>query len=60
MKKKRMGRPPLPKSQLKSMRMSFRVTPALRKALLDAAKREGVPVGRYITDTLKTRLTGGV
>jgi len=54
-----MGRPPLPKSQLKSVRMSFRVTPGLKKALLDAAKRDGVPVGRYITDTLKAKLTRG-
>jgi hypothetical protein len=31
----------------------------LNKALLEAAERAGVPVGRYITDTLKATLEGG-
>lgn len=54
-----MGRPPLPKAEHKSVRLSFRVTTGLQKAIVLAAKREGKTVGRYITDTLVNAVKGG-
>ncbi|MBN1359727.1 MAG: toxin-antitoxin system HicB family antitoxin [Sedimentisphaerales bacterium] len=53
-----MGRPPLPKSQLRSVKVFFRVTPALHKALVAAAKRQDKPLGKYINDTLEQAVKG--
>jgi predicted HicB family RNase H-like nuclease len=58
-KRKRMGRPPLPKAERKSVRLSFRVTAAMYKAVAEAAKQEGKSVGRFVNETLETRLKGG-
>jgi predicted HicB family RNase H-like nuclease len=58
-RKRRMGRPPIPKAQRKSVRLSFRVTASLHKAVVEAAKREGKSVGRFITDTLVNAVKGG-
>jgi predicted HicB family RNase H-like nuclease len=55
-KKKRMGRPPLPKAKRRSVRLSFRMTAALHKAVLEAAKREGKSVGKYVTDAVEASL----
>jgi predicted HicB family RNase H-like nuclease len=57
-KRSRMGRPPLPKAQCKSIRIAFRVTPGLNRALVRAAKREGKPLGRYISEALQAMLEG--
>jgi len=54
-----MGRPPLPKDQLKSVKVFFRATPAFHKALLKAAKRQGKPLATYISDTLAKIVKGG-
>jgi len=54
-----MGRPPIPKAQRKSVRLSFRMTAALHQAVVDAAEREGKSVGKYITETLEGRIEGG-
>ena len=51
-KKKRMGRPPLPESERRSVKVFFRATPAFHKALLRAAKQEGKPLATWITETL--------
>jgi len=57
--KKKMGRPPIPKTQRKSEKVFFRATPAFRRALTDAAKREGKDLTTFIRDTLHEKLTGG-
>ena len=54
-----MGRPPIPKTQRKSEKVFFRATPAFRRALTDAAKREGKDLTTFIRDTLHEKLTGG-
>ncbi len=59
MRKKKMGRPPIPKAQRKSVRLSFRVTTALQKAVSKAAKREGKAVGSFINDILEDAVKGG-
>jgi predicted HicB family RNase H-like nuclease len=58
-RKKRMGRPPLPKAQRRSVKVSFRATAALHSAVVEAAKREGKSVGKYITDALAQAVKGG-
>jgi predicted HicB family RNase H-like nuclease len=58
-RKKRMGRPPIPKHQRKSVRLSFRVTAALHKTVVEAAKRKGKSVGTYIADALAKMAEGG-
>jgi predicted HicB family RNase H-like nuclease len=58
-RKKRMGRPPIPKHQRKSVRLSFRVTAALHKSLVETAEREGKSVGKYISDILANVVEGG-
>jgi predicted HicB family RNase H-like nuclease len=59
LRKKRMGRPPLPKAERRSVKVSFRVTATLHKAVVEAAKREGKSVGKFITDGLVTLVEGG-
>jgi predicted HicB family RNase H-like nuclease len=54
-----MGRPPLPKAQRRSVKVSFRATAALHSAVVEAAKREGKSVGKYITDALAQAVKGG-
>ena len=54
-----MGRPPLPKAKRRSVKMSFRATAALHKAVVEAAEREGKSVGKFITDTLANAVEGG-
>ncbi len=54
-----MGRPPLPKTERRSVKVSFRITAALNKAIAEAAEREGKSVGKYITETLEGRIEGG-
>jgi len=58
-RKKRMGRPPLPKAERRSVKVSFRATAALHKAVVEAAEREGKSVGKYITDALVNLVEGG-
>ncbi len=58
-RKKRMGRPPLPKAKRRNVKVSFRATAALHKAVVEAAKREGKSVGKFITDTLANAVEGG-
>lgn len=54
-----MGRPPIPKAQRKCVRLSFRLTPASHKAIVQAAKQRGKSVGEFISDALKTVMEGG-
>ena len=58
-RKKRMGRPPLPKAERRSVKISFRVTVTLHKAVVEAAEREGKSVGTYIADILANVVEGG-
>ena len=58
-KTKRMGRPPLPKGLVRSVRLFFRVTPSLYKALQKAAKREQKPLGKWMNDTLQNVIERG-
>ena len=54
-----MGRPPLPKTERRSVKVSFRVTAALHKAIAEAARRESKSIGKYISETLEGRIEGG-
>ncbi len=54
-----MGRPPLPKAERRSVKVSFRVTAELHKVIAEAARREGKSVGKYITEALESRTEGG-
>lgn len=58
MKPCRMGRPPLPKGQRKSVQLVFRVDPALHKRILKAAKREGKPLAAWVRATLTESVRG--
>ncbi len=49
----KMGRPPLPKKQRRNVKITFRVTAALRRGLQKQAKRERKTVGTYIADVLQ-------
>lgn len=51
-RKTRTGRPPIPKAQRKSVKVSLRMQSALHRAVKKAAKREGKSVGSYINDVL--------
>ena len=51
-----MGRPPLPKKQRRSVRITFRATAALRKALKKQAEREEKTLGTYIADVLQSKI----
>jgi predicted HicB family RNase H-like nuclease len=59
MKTKKMGRPPLPKEQVRSVRITFRVTAALRKALEKRAKQERESLGKYIAGVLQSTIERG-
>ena len=56
MKHKKPGRKPMPKAQRRSAKITFRTTPALRKALDKIAKQEGKTVGTYIADVLQNEI----
>jgi len=58
MKKASVGRPPIPATKRRSVRVTFRLTAALHNAVAKAAEREGKTVGTYIADTLAERLKG--
>lgn len=55
-KKIKMGRPPLPKGQVKDVQMVIRLTPVFHKALCAAAKRADRCVTHYVRDVLAERL----
>lgn len=55
-KTSRMGRPPLPKTRLKSTLVVVRVTPAFDKALRAAAKKAKKPLAAFIRDTLAGKM----
>lgn len=55
-RKSKMGRPPLPAGQVRSVKVFFRAEPAFYKRLVAAAKREGKAVATWIHDTLETLL----
>jgi len=46
----------MPKAQRRSAKITFRTTPALRKALDKIAKQEGKTVGTYIADVLQNEI----
>jgi predicted HicB family RNase H-like nuclease len=52
----KMGRPLLPKKQRRSVKITFRVTSALQKALEQRAKQEKKIVGRFIRDLLEREI----
>ena len=51
-----MGRPPLPKAQVKDTLIVIRLTPTFHKALCAAAKGAGKCVTHYVRDTLAEKL----
>jgi predicted HicB family RNase H-like nuclease len=55
-RKSKMGRPPLPAGQARSVKVFFRAEPALYEKLAAAAKGEGKAVGTWIHDTLEALL----
>lgn len=57
-KKIRMGRPPMPAGQAKTVKVFFRAEPTLFEKLEAAAQRAGQPIGTWIHDQLKA-LVGG-
>ena len=59
MRRKKMGRPPIPKNERKSVRLSFRMTAALHRAVSRAAKQQGKSVGGYINDIVENAVKGG-
>ncbi len=58
-RKARMGRPPIPKAQRRSVKLSLRITAALRTALGKAAKTQGKTIGSYVNDILENAVKGG-
>jgi predicted HicB family RNase H-like nuclease len=58
MRKASVGRPPIPPAKRRSVRVTFRLTAALHKAVAQAAQRDGKTVGTYIADTLAEVLKG--
>lgn len=44
---KKMGRPPKPKGEVKSVTLTIRLTAAERRKIEAAAKRDGVSVGEW-------------
>jgi hypothetical protein len=44
---KKMGRPPKPKCEVKSVTLTIRLTAAERKKIEASAKRDGVSVGEW-------------
>jgi hypothetical protein len=46
---KKMGRPPLPKSERRSRKVFFRVTTSEYKDLIAAAKQAGLPVSEFVS-----------
>jgi len=58
-KRKRMGRPPLPKDHRRSRKVFFRVTPAIYKALAKVAGQAGKPVSEFMSDLVKETVEKG-
>ena len=58
-KKSRMGRPPFPKGEAKSVQLVFRVRPVLYRKLRAAARRQGKPLAAWIRETLDRCVGGG-
>lgn len=56
-KKTRMGRPPLPKGQVKDIQIVIRLTPAFHEALCAAAKKAGESLAGFVRSTLEDKLT---
>ena len=54
-----MGRPILPKDKLRSEKITFRATPALRRALEKRAQREKKTLGTYIVSVLQNIIERG-
>ncbi len=55
-KKSKMGRPALPKGQVKDVQIVIRLTPAFHKALCAAAKRADKSMTHYVRDLLAEKL----
>jgi predicted HicB family RNase H-like nuclease len=56
MRRKKPGRKALPKAQRRSVKITFRATIALRKALDDKAEQEGKTMGTYIANMLQSEI----
>lgn len=59
MKRKKMGRPKLPKDEAKSAKISLRLTPALRKAVEQRVKKEKKSMCEYIIGKLQNIIERG-
>jgi predicted HicB family RNase H-like nuclease len=55
-KKAKLGRPPKPAGQARSVQIIFRAEPGLHKSIAKAAKEAGKPLASWIHDTLETLL----
>jgi len=59
-KRKKIGRPPMPKSQRRSRKVFFRVTAAEYRDLVAAAKQAGKPVSEFVSQIVnETAKKGG-
>jgi predicted HicB family RNase H-like nuclease len=58
MRKTSVGRPPISPTKRRSVRVTFRLTAGLHKAVAKAAERDGKTVGTYIAETLKASVKG--
>jgi len=58
LKKSKMGRPPIPKAQRRSVKLSLRITAALHKAVGKAADAQGKTIGSYVNDVLTAAIRG--
>ncbi|UCD49799.1 MAG: toxin-antitoxin system HicB family antitoxin [Phycisphaerales bacterium] len=54
-----MGRPPFPAGKAKSKEVMVRFTPAMHRAMVKAAKRQGKPLTAWIREAVARALTGG-
>lgn len=59
MKRKKMGRPKLPKDKAQSAKISLRLTPALRRAVEKRAKQEKKSMCKYIVSKLQSIIERG-
>ena len=55
-KKKKTGPKPIPKAQRRSVRITFRVTVAMRKTLDKRAQQEKKTLGTFIADVLQNEI----
>jgi predicted HicB family RNase H-like nuclease len=56
-KKAKMGRPPLPKGQVKGVKLVIRLTPAFHRAMCAAAKRSGTSLTGYVRGAVEEKLS---